>query len=184
MVFQCPRDRRKACYPFIWVHSSRILTSLLGKKRQSGGENLQTEQPAKKTKKPKQYVPAFRSGPYALMLGLATLEEGTSQALTKAQLIEVAQEHCDSSFTAPSDAGKFYTAWNSMKTLVQKDLVYEHGRPQRKYALTEEGWEIVNKVKKTVTGMSDNVPLVATTNQVCKRQLYQKERIFKYSGTY
>jgi hypothetical protein len=32
---------------------------------------------------------------------------------------------------APPDPTKFYTAWNSMKTLIQKDLVYEHGRPLR-----------------------------------------------------
>lgn len=37
-----------------------------------------------------------------------------------------------------------------MKTLIQKDLVYEHGRPLRKYALTEEGWEVAKRIKKTL----------------------------------
>lgn len=95
-------------------------------------------------------MPALRSGPYALLLGLATLNENSSQSMTKAQLIEAAQPYCDTSFTVPTDPTKFYTAWNSMKTLVQKDLVYEHGRPLRKYALTEEGWEVAKKVRKTL----------------------------------
>lgn len=102
-------------------------------------------------------MPALRSGPYALLLGLATLGEDAGQGMTKAHLIEVAQPYCDSSFTAPPDPTKFYTAWNSMKTLVQKDLVYEHGRPLRKYALSEEGWEVAKRIQKTLPGASSNI---------------------------
>ncbi|KAJ5105874.1 hypothetical protein NUU61_003221 [Penicillium alfredii] len=115
------------------------------------------DQPAKKPRKPKPYVPALRSGPYALLLGLGTLNEHASQSMTKAQLIDVAQPYCDSSFTAPTDPTKFYTAWNSMKTLVQKDLVYEHGRPLRKYALTEDGWEVAKRIQKTLPGSASNM---------------------------
>lgn len=102
-------------------------------------------------------MPALRSGPYALLLGLATQGENAGQGMTKAHLIEVAQPYCDSSFTAPPDPTKFYTAWNSMKTLVQKDLVYEHGRPLRKYALSEEGWEVAKRIQKTLPGASENI---------------------------
>ncbi|KAJ5239986.1 DNA-directed DNA polymerase family X beta-like N-terminal [Penicillium chermesinum] len=109
-----------------------------------------SEQPAKKPRKAKPYVPALRSGAYALMLGLSTARENSSQGMTKAHLIEVAQPFCDSSFTAPTDPTKFYTAWNSMKTLIQKDLVYEHGRPLRKYALSEDGWEVAKRIQKTL----------------------------------
>ncbi|KAJ5625782.1 DNA-directed DNA polymerase family X beta-like N-terminal [Penicillium lagena] len=115
------------------------------------------DQPTKKPRKTKPYVPALRSGPYALLLGLATLGEDSSQSMTKAQLIEVAQPYCDSSFTAPTDPTKFYTAWNSMKTLVQKDLVYEHGRPLRKYALSEDGWEVAKRIQKTLPGSVQNM---------------------------
>lgn len=82
------------------------------------------------------------------------MDENSSQGLTKSQLIEIAQPHCDSSFAAPPDPTKFYTAWNSMKTLVQKDLVYEFGRPAKKYSLTEEGWEVAKRIKKTLPGPS------------------------------
>ncbi|KAL2008349.1 hypothetical protein VTN00DRAFT_8331 [Thermoascus crustaceus] len=127
------------------------------KKRTSGDALPENDnQPAKKPKKARPYVPALRSGPYALLLGLSTLDENSSQGLTKAQLIELAQPHCDSSFTAPPDPTKFYTAWNSMKTLIQKDLVYEHGRPLRKYLLTEEGWEVAKRIRNFATGSSSS----------------------------
>jgi crossover junction endonuclease MUS81 len=102
--------------------------------------------PQKKPRKVKKYVPALRSGAYALILALASIDENAVQGLTKADTIELAQPHCDSSFTAPSDPTKFFTAWNSMKTLIGKDLVYEHGRPLRRYMLTEEGWEVAKRI--------------------------------------
>ncbi|KAJ5266981.1 DNA-directed DNA polymerase family X beta-like N-terminal [Penicillium angulare] len=114
------------------------------------------DQPAKKPRKAKPYVPALRSGAYGLLLGLATIGENATQGMTKVHLIEVAQQWCDSSFTAPTDPTKFYTAWNSMKTLIQKDLVYEHGRPLRKYALSEDGWEVAKRIQKTLPGAAQN----------------------------
>ncbi|KAI0486560.1 hypothetical protein F4859DRAFT_373939 [Xylaria cf. heliscus] len=107
------------------------------------------QRPAKKPRKQKAYVPTLRSGAYALVLGLATIGEDAPVGLTKPQLIEVAQPHCDASFTAPSDPTRFYTAWNSMKTLLEKDLVYERGRPLRRYALSDEGWEVARRIQQT-----------------------------------
>ncbi len=43
-----------------------------------------------------------------------------------------------------------------MKTLIEKDLVYEKGRPLRKYALTDEGWAVAKRIK-TVTGAGDKI---------------------------
>ncbi|KAL4794600.1 ERCC4 domain-containing protein [Aspergillus venezuelensis] len=117
-----------------------------GKRKSDGTEETQ---PAKKTRKPKTYAPALRSGPYALILALGSLDENSTQSMTKAQLIELAQPYCDTSFTAPSDPTKFFTAWNSMKTLLTKELVYTQGHPLKKYALTEEGWEVAKAMKKT-----------------------------------
>lgn len=106
--------------------------------------------PPKRQRKAKPYVPGLRSGPYALILGLAMLEEGTRNGMTKPQLIEVAQPHCDASFTAPSQPNSFYTAWNSMKTLLDKELVDERGRPTRRYTLTDEGWEVARRIQQTM----------------------------------
>ncbi|OHF01034.1 crossover junction endonuclease MUS81 [Colletotrichum orchidophilum] len=105
--------------------------------------------PPKKARKAKPYVPTYRSGAYALLLSLSTLDKGTQFGITKAILTELAQEHCDASFSAPSDNSKSYTAWNSMKTLLEKDLVCEKGRPQRRYSLTDEGWEVAERIKRT-----------------------------------
>ena len=103
--------------------------------------------PAKKPRKakPKPYVPALRSGAYALIKALSTLSP--RECWTKAQLIAAAQEYCESSFTVARESGGFYTAWNSMKTLIDKDLVDERGRPSRTYALTDEGWEVARKMQ-------------------------------------
>ncbi|CAM1507101.1 Fc.00g067420.m01.CDS01 [Cosmosporella sp. VM-42] len=146
-------------------------------KKARGGQNDNAEdgesstRPAKKARKPKAYVPAFRSGAYALVVGLSMQDEDAPIGLTKADLIEVAQPHCDSSFTAPSDPTKFYTAWNSIKTLLQKELVYERGRPLRRYALTDEGWEVANRIKETrqwqeENGQSEQQPLFPVTEPV------------------
>lgn len=121
-------------------------------KRRSDDEASDSEKPAKKPRKTKQYVPTLRSGAYGLVLGLATLDQDASTGLTKAELIVVAQPHCDLNFSAPSDPTKFYTAWNSMKTLVEKDLVYEHGRPLKKYLLTDEGWDVAKRIKSVQSG--------------------------------
>ncbi|KXJ95834.1 hypothetical protein Micbo1qcDRAFT_217543 [Microdochium bolleyi] len=105
--------------------------------------------PAKKPRKAKPYVPSLRSGPYALILGLSTIDEEAPVGLSKDQLIQEAHSHCDSSFTAPKDANSYYTAWSSMKTLLDKDLVSEKGRPTRRYMLTDEGWEVARRIKQT-----------------------------------
>ncbi|KAI2784837.1 hypothetical protein F4815DRAFT_138173 [Daldinia loculata] len=108
------------------------------------------ERPPKR-RRTKPYVPTLRSGAYAIIIGLATLEEGNRNGMTKQRLIEAAQPHCDASFTAPSDPKSYYTAWKSMTTLVEKDLVYERGRPTRRYHLTEEGWEVARRIQQTTT---------------------------------
>jgi crossover junction endonuclease MUS81 len=118
-----------------------------GPKRPSDDEGNGEAQPAKKARKAKPYVPTLRSGAYALILALATLDENNTQGLTKTETIELAQPHCDASFTAPSDPTKFYTAWNSMKTLVAKDLVYERGRPLKRYMLTDDGWDVARRMQ-------------------------------------
>lgn len=123
----------------------RTISSNLGGAAE--GENAVA---TRKPRKAKPYVPAYRSGPYAIILALSTIDEDAPSGLTKTETIDLAQAHCDSNFIAPSDPTKFYTAWNSIKTLLDKDLVYEKGRPLRKYSLTEEGWEVAKRIRETV----------------------------------
>ncbi|CAG8951894.1 hypothetical protein HYFRA_00005698 [Hymenoscyphus fraxineus] len=101
-----------------------------------GGEGENDEDapatPAKKPRKTKPYVPAHRSGGYAIILALATLEKGEKTGILKQEIIDIGQEY----------------TWGSMKTLLEKDLVYEKGRPTRKYFLTEEGWDLADRFLK------------------------------------
>lgn len=111
-------------------------------------EDEQQAAPApKKPRKAKQYVPAFRSGAYAIIVALSNMPEHGSEGMAKLDLIDKAQPHCNSSFTA-SEPGSFYTAWSSMKTLVSKELVYERGRPTKRYALTEEGRDVARRIQE------------------------------------
>lgn len=119
----------------------------------AGGEDDdddEEDEPApapKKPRKTKQYVPAFRSGAYALIVALSNIPEHGPEGMAKLDLIDKAQPHCNSSFTA-SEPGSFYTAWSSMKTLLTKELVYERGRPTKRYALTEEGRDVARRIQE------------------------------------
>ncbi|KIX03078.1 uncharacterized protein Z518_06628 [Rhinocladiella mackenziei CBS 650.93] len=117
-------------------------------------EPVEPEQasPVRRPRKTQPYVPKLRSGAYALMLALTTLDQDSNQAIPKKELIELAQPHCDSSFFAPSDPTKFYTAWKSMETLERKELVCTKGHPTKKYYLSDEGWEVATRMKATLAG--------------------------------
>lgn len=136
--------------------------------------------PTKKPRKSKPYVPVYRSGAYALVVALSGIDESTSVGLSKHDLIEAAQPHSDASFTAPSDPTKFYTAWNSMKTLLTKELVYERGRPTKRYALTEEGWEVARRIQVTINGGNtrQSVALDSDTKAAVSRELGNRPAAF------
>lgn len=123
------------------------------RKRRAGDELMEgtleedTSTAVKKPRKKKAYVPALRSGAYALMLALSSKPEDSMRSFSKAELVILAQPHCDSSFEVSSEGNKFYSAWSSMRTLTDKDLVQEKGRPSRKYYLSDEGWEVARKIR-------------------------------------
>lgn len=105
------------------------------------------------------YIPAERSGAWGLMMALYLLsvdegvgEDVSSDALpffTKDALIGTAQKHCRSSYTycpaRSSNGAKFLTAWNSMKILLKRELVWQEGRPIT-YGLSKEGWRLAKEV--------------------------------------
>ena len=105
--------------------------------------------PAKKQKtaKARAYIPAQRSGGYAILLVLHRQldQEGYRGYMTKRELIYIAQTLCDSSFTTP-EAGSRYTAWSTMSTLIKKELVVKTNSPAR-YALTDLGTELAERLE-------------------------------------
>lgn len=90
---------------------------------------------------PKAYIPQQGSGPYGILIGLLlSISDPTTTIqvfLTKGELIRVAQKYCHSSYDH-SERGSFATAWNGMKTLINKGYVIVQGSPHR-YCLTEDG---------------------------------------------
>ena len=113
---------------------------------------MQEESPVKKPRnsRVKPYVPAVRSGAYALVIALSTCSEDGLDGLSKHDLISLAQPYTETSFTVPSDPTKRYTAWASIKTLEKNHTVYKFGRPE-KYALTDEGWTVAKKMKEVMS---------------------------------
>ena len=89
------------------------------------------------------------------MRALATLDEDSDAGLTKLQLIDLAQQWCDSSLTVTSGPGKYYTAWDSHKILLDKNLIYVRGRPTKKYALTPEGWVVARSISQTADSVTN-----------------------------
>jgi len=110
------------------------------------------DEPPKKKRKQKEYVPALRSGAYAIIMALSELDQEGMQALSKPDLITRAQPFSDSSFTAPSDPTKYFTAWKSMSTLETKELVCTKGHPTKRYYLSDEGWSVALRMREKVNG--------------------------------
>ncbi|KAI1289065.1 Crossover junction endonuclease mus81 [Mortierella claussenii] len=113
-------------------------------------ENEEEEEPKLKkarSKVQKAYVPTYRSGPYAILLTLLdALDSKTANgdgAMSKHEITTQGQVYCDASL-ANSEHGKFYTAWNSMKTLLGKNLVYQSST---KYYLTGEGIDLARRMR-------------------------------------
>ncbi|KAE8738479.1 hypothetical protein FOCC_FOCC016039 [Frankliniella occidentalis] len=95
----------------------------------------------------REYVPAWGSGPFAILVTLLNQEEKPNYPgfMLKAELQLKAQPLCDKSFTRP-DPGSHYTAWSSMSQLVKKDLVSRCSNPA-KFSLTNEGREMAIRLR-------------------------------------
>ncbi|PIK34900.1 putative crossover junction endonuclease MUS81 [Apostichopus japonicus] len=105
----------------------------------------------KKRKTPKrspgEYVPVYRSGPYALILTLYRnhIKDNSRGFMHKEELTEAAQQLADKSFSRP-DPGSYYTAWSSMSTLINKGFVSKERQPAR-YTITEKGCELAHRLE-------------------------------------
>jgi crossover junction endonuclease MUS81 len=103
-------------------------------------QQLEFTTPKKEKRKHKQkaYIPNYRSGAYAILAAL----HSKSIPMGKAEIQMIGQQHCDASFTIPHSVFK-YTAWNSMKTLLEKNLVLKEGNL---YELTQSGCDLAKKL--------------------------------------
>ncbi|XP_078592433.1 structure-specific endonuclease subunit MUS81-like isoform X3 [Branchiostoma floridae x Branchiostoma japonicum] len=113
----------------------------------SQGSSGEPRPKRKKAVAAKEYVPAFRSGPYALLVTLyRNMQNPNSRGfMGRAELQREAQPLSDKSFTLP-DPGSHYTAWSSMGGLVKKGLVIKDSNPA-KYYITDTGSELAHKLE-------------------------------------
>uniref|UniRef100_A0A3P9PNL0 Crossover junction endonuclease MUS81 n=1 Tax=Poecilia reticulata TaxID=8081 RepID=A0A3P9PNL0_POERE len=98
-------------------------------------------------KKKREYVPQQRSGGYAVLLTLYRQQQipGSKGYMFKMELQSEAQPLCDKSFSVP-DLGSKYTAWSSVSTLIQKNLLTKTHNPAR-YSLTDEGLALAERLE-------------------------------------
>lgn len=94
-----------------------------------------------KPRAPKEYIPTFRSGPYAMLLALYRALENNQDYLTKEQIMQKGQTHC----SVVMDEGTFSAINGAITTLTKKSLVKKLGVPP-KYSLTQEGVELARKL--------------------------------------
>ncbi|RHZ64173.1 hypothetical protein Glove_326g198 [Diversispora epigaea] len=130
-----------------------------------------------KTPTPKIYIPKFRSGAYAILLALYKSSEIDSiSSMIKTDLIKEAQQYCDSSFDMPNGKQHFYTAWNSMKTLLEKDLVYKSSSPIR-FSLTEAGLTVARQMVLTANVQGRNLFAGVHLNQSSMQNIINEKII-------
>ena len=112
---------------------------------------------APKRRRTREYIPAPRSGAHGLLVALY-IKAGDARApgASKPELIALAQPYCDSDYSVPGGAAdvrslalrqggpaagharSHTTAWNAIKTLIDKEYVYKSGNPPV-YSLSEQG---------------------------------------------
>ncbi|RKP36400.1 hypothetical protein BJ085DRAFT_14155 [Dimargaris cristalligena] len=84
-----------------------------------------------------EYVPRYRSGAFSILIALHLLTVENRFWFAKNDIIRLAQNFCDATFDL-SARGNQYTAWSTMKTLVDRELVYRFGNAGQ-YMLSAPG---------------------------------------------
>ncbi|CAN3377319.1 crossover junction endonuclease Mus81p [Diutina rugosa] len=106
-----------------------------------------------KPKRKKLYIPAPRSGGHGIMVALYLLDK-RQRGVTRDEIIPVAKNYCNSSFSAGS--GSHYSAWNSIKTLMRHEYIEKIGP---RYCLTDSALGIAKELteKENVEDFDDSV---------------------------
>ncbi|KAI1898726.1 hypothetical protein AGOR_G00075330 [Albula goreensis] len=143
----------------IKMATSKPLTDTFKDPSESGGGNSKRLHRDggrdKGGKKRREYVPQKGTGGYAVLLALYRHCQisGNKGFMFKMELQREAQPLCEKSFTVP-DLGSKYTAWSSVSTLVQKDLLIKTHSPAR-YSLTELGLALAERLESSERGSED-----------------------------
>ncbi|KAK7505471.1 hypothetical protein BaRGS_00003216 [Batillaria attramentaria] len=148
----CPRE--SATSATAAVGAARVHVQVAGDGGGGGSDDddeagqVAPPQRARAGARQKEYVPAYRSGPYAILLTLYRHAQDPDFRgfMTKAELCRNAQPLADKSFTMP-DPGRRYTAWSSVSILIKKGFLTKESSPA-KYRLTEAGLELAHRLEE------------------------------------
>ncbi|GMK55082.1 hypothetical protein CspeluHIS016_0201380 [Cutaneotrichosporon spelunceum] len=125
--------------------------------------------PKKQKRAPRPYIPAARSGPAGILIGMVVAAGNEPDAalveqLTRGEVVRHAQPFCDSSYDH-SERGTWITAWNGMKTLVSKGYVAVQGIPHR-YTLTEVGFDVAVVLRNMLDEFKEGPQIVPFIKRV------------------
>lgn len=148
-------------------------------------KNTNTNNEPKK-KSTKTYIPRKNSGAYAILLVLLEFDP-EDRGMIRDSIAVNARPYCSTSFENNPSANQLHSAWNSIKTLINHELVRAQGRPM-KYYLTEEGKALAENLKQT-----DNIKFrneVASPERLKQNSitgqrnvvLQSSNEIFEYEG--
>ncbi|OBA27789.1 ERCC4-domain-containing protein [Hanseniaspora valbyensis NRRL Y-1626] len=143
------------------------------------------------------YIPKVRSGAYAILLSILENFFILQNSMIKEEIIEFGGLYCDSSFQTNASTNDYFSAWSSMKTLINKGFVEEVNgkrRPQR-YGLSTDGIILAATLKKIHSLDFDRVNMEneynwrKQWNKYYKRKMedehleVNEELIFEYNGS-
>ncbi|XP_028847433.1 structure-specific endonuclease subunit MUS81 isoform X1 [Denticeps clupeoides] len=141
-----------------YQHSSKLASSSSNPRPQKEPLPLESRRPqGDGGRRKREYVPQKGSGGHAVLLTLyrQSLVPGTKGFMFKNELQTEAQPLCDKSFTVP-DLGSKYTAWSSVTTLIQKELLLKTHNPAR-YSLTELGLDLAERLHEEEKGRGEGL---------------------------
>lgn len=112
--------------------------------------------PAGGTRRARAYVPAFRSGPYAMLIALhvESLRPDSKGYCTRQDILALGQPYCQ----VPMEEGTFSALRGAIKKLEEKGLVVRSGMPPR-YELSDEGHEMALRLWNSGERRSSAPPL-------------------------
>lgn len=100
------------------------------------------------------YVPNYRSGAFAILCYLTLKNRETLLPQSKQEIIQGAQQFCDSSFTIPQRM--HMTAWSAISTLLKRALVQKTAG--RRFELTEEGIALGGRLVSSLSSTVQSPP--------------------------
>ncbi|CAJ0758492.1 13202_t:CDS:10 [Entrophospora sp. SA101] len=123
-----------------------VVTENINQDQEKRNSNFFEPKKRKKATSSKTYVPKYRTGPYAIMVALyKSYKDELTHSMTKSDLLREAQKYSDTSFEVSNNRRKHYTAWSSVKILLERDYVYKSGCPSR-FSLTDIGMSVAQQM--------------------------------------